>query len=118
MQLRATTPQPRVGADYFGHLIIQYVDFRWAALAALILIVFAVVKRKRAKQEPSLADSLNIAIGVISFWSSLVIGAIFLLTNPLDVSPLSADTARMIGLIAVIVLMASGWSATSNGFKQ
>jgi hypothetical protein len=109
--------QTHTGADYVGHAIVQYVDFRWAALAALVLILLSVVKQKRANQEPALADALNIAIGVISFWSSLVIGSIFLLTNPLDVSALSTDTARMIGLIAVIVLLASGWSATKTGFK-
>lgn len=110
-------PPIHTGADYVGHLIVQYVDFRWSALAALILILVAAVRRKLAKQEPALADALNIAIGVISFWSSLVIGAIFLLTNPLDISPLSPDTARMIGLIAVIVLVASGWTTVRSGFK-
>lgn len=96
---------------------MSYVDFRWAAFAALGLILIAVIRRKRAHQEPALADALNIAIGVISFWSSIVVGAIFLLTNPLDVSSLSADTARMIGLISVIVLVASGWTTIRNGFR-
>jgi len=110
-------PSTHSGADAVGHAIVRYIDFRWAAAAALLLILAAVIKRKFAKQEPALADALNIAIGVISFWSALIIGAIFLLTNPLDISSLSPDTARMIGLIAVIVLVASGWTATRGGFK-
>jgi hypothetical protein len=106
------------GADYVGHLIVQYVDFRWAALAAIgLILTLVILKRRRGEKEPALADALNIAIGVISFWSSLMIGAIFLLTNPLDISQLSPDTARMIGLIAVIVLVASGWTTTRNSFK-
>jgi hypothetical protein len=113
----AVPPLSRTGADYVGHAIVQYVDFRWAALAALVLILIVIIKRKRAKQEPVLADALNVAIGVISLWSALMIGAIFLLTNPLDVTPLAVDTARMIGLIAVIVLVASGWAATGSALK-
>ena len=105
------------GVDYVGHWIVDTIDFRFAALAAIVLVLVYALRRKRSRQEPSLADALNIAIGVISFWTALIIGAIFLLTNPVDVSALSPDTARMMGLIAVIVLVASGWTTISSGMK-
>ena len=91
------------GLDHFGRAFIQLIDYRIAALLALLLTLIGVaIHRKRAGVMPSMPATMNACVGFLSIFGGLGIGVILLFTSPPAFELLSHESLGLIGVVTLL----------------
>jgi len=95
--------------DSFGRTILSFADYRVVGLAILVAVaIFTFYKRRIRGRYPHVEEYFRIgeACGLIA--TGLVVGCVFLLTNPPAVDELSHEGKLVIGLVTVVLTLYFG----------
>ncbi len=91
--------------DLIGREILQKNDYRLVAIVSLLIVLlFALVRRLRFRAWPSVTDCLRVALSLITLWSALLVGVVFLLTRPPAIESLSSTELSIMGLVTVVAV--------------
>jgi len=93
-------------ANAIGRWIAATFDFRFTAIAALIVVaVFALLKaRRRDFAAISITNCLGLVFSVFTFISATNAGAVFILTTPPALDLLSKDSLAIVGVVTVVAV--------------
>ena len=92
--------------DGFGRSMLRLADPRALALLALfILCVFLIFRRKRYGSLPSNSECLRVVFGLLTLFSAIIVGVVFVLTDPPAIEVLSPGTLPFYGLVILIAVI-------------
>ena len=92
----------------FG-LALLSTDYRYIGLTTLLIALILVgVKYARVRKFPSFTDTAAGILSLISIYSSVVVGSIFLLTKPPAIERLEGIELAVVGLISFVFLFFLG----------
>jgi hypothetical protein len=98
-------------------LFILQADLRVVALVALGLgAILAFTKWLRLGKPPSVSDLASGFVALLSLYSALVIGAVFLLTEPPAIDRLEGIELKGVGLVAFVFLFFIGVAEAYSKF--
>ncbi len=87
----------------YGRWILEQADYRVVGLTTLlIVVVFVVTRRVRYGRWPGVTESQTVLLKVLSIFSALAVGIVFLLTKPPAIDILSSGAFSLIGLVTLI----------------
>ena len=119
---------PAAGADHhvsgsvldrIGRDLLAFVDYRVAALTILAVIgVFLLLKRRRDHKFPAIEACFKVAEACGLIATGLIVGCVFLLTNPPAVGELSHEARASIGLITLILTVYFGCKTIRDAYHH
>lgn len=108
----------RDSSNDFGRWLLAHADSRVLVAIALTAMALLLFRRRGFETKATLEDMMKILISVQSLWTSLVIGCVLALMDPIDISMIPTDTLRLIGLNAVVLSFVFGWRAMEDVFRD
>ena len=93
-----------VALDAAGRWLLVQVD--WSGLGlltAIIVCAFLFWRRLRFGEWPSRDDCIGVALGLLGVFNAVIVGIVFVMTNPPAIETLSRSTLIIVGLVTSIV---------------
>jgi len=108
LQAASGSPTAQDSMDKVGRWILVRLDYRIVGILAIIILVayLGVLKYRTKSFKAPLDDLFYLSVGVVTLFSSITLGCVFLLTKPPAVDLISGDVLVISGLASVI---ACGW---------
>lgn len=92
----------------FG-LALLGADYRYIAITTIVIaIILGVIKYARFKKLPSFIDAAAGMVSLLSIYSSVAVGSIFLLTKPPAIERLEGIELAVVGLVSFVFLFFLG----------
>ena len=106
---RIATTAPGGTLDHFGRAALEFFDYRVASLTVLVVVaLFVFIGRFRRGKFHELYACVKVVEACALIASGLIVGCVFLLTNPPAVDEISHESRGGIGLVTVILTMYFG----------
>ena len=94
-------------ADRLGHKILS-ADHRLLGGLCVLIVVLFVGYKKATKKEVSTLGAARVVFALLMLFSGIVVGCVFLLTNPPACAELSSDLLSLAGLLTMIMTFGFG----------
>jgi hypothetical protein len=90
--------------DSIGRWILTQID--WSTLGlltVLIVLVFLFWRHHYFGEWPSRDDCIGVALGLLGIFNAIIVGIVFVMTNPPAIESLSRSTLVIVGLVTSII---------------
>jgi hypothetical protein len=112
-------PHPGSGSlNQAGYAILEALDYRVVSLMLLgLVLVLWIYARLRLKRHPTRDECLKAVEGGVSIAMAIIVGTVFLLTDPPAVEMLPHEMRGVVGLFTGIILFAVGYERIADSFR-
>ena len=105
--------------DHLGRSVLAFADYRVVGLAILLVVAgFTLYKRLAKKRYPEVEEYFRVGEACGLVVTGLVVGCVFLLTDPPAVDELSHESKLVIGLVTVVLTFYFGFKAIRDTYNM